>query len=156
MDRRLAAAVVPPVMALVVTAVFIAAESSGAALLSHGQVRNIAEAAGLGSASEIVRLLDAGQDPQRVMAIRPEIISSSVRQASALEAAVWSRRVELVKLLDERSSIPAPERARLACLAQDLAVADIAVYLGGEAAAACVPNKVITSIQARGIPVEGR
>src|SRR5262245_8811051 len=61
---------------------------------------NIAEAAAQGSAAEVVRRVRQGEDPRGVRALRPESISSSVLRASALEAAVWSREVELVELLD--------------------------------------------------------
>jgi hypothetical protein len=150
MDRRIAALALPPIVAVVATFGFIAAESRGAAVLSYGPVRNIAEAAGLGSAAEVTRLLTKAQDPAQVMPIRSEIISSSVRHASALEAAIWSRRVELVKLLIVRARISADERNRLACLARDLSASDIAEFLDPGVDATCVSGLVMQSIQARG------
>ena len=85
-----------------------------------------------------------------MMPIRSEIISSSVRHASALEAAIWSRRVELVKLLIVRARISADERNRLACLARDLSASDIAEFLDPGVDATCVSGLVMQSIQARG------
>jgi hypothetical protein len=131
------------------TLVFMAAETRGASMLSHGPVRNIAEAAGLGSASELLRLLGEGADPAAVMPIRADVISASVRQASALEAAVWSRRVELVALLDSRVWIQPDQRHGLVCLARDLGADDVAERLSGGKAHDCVPNQVLQSIQAR-------
>jgi hypothetical protein len=155
MDGRIVAAA-PPLAALVATIGFIVAEAAGVPVLGPGRVRNVAEAAGLGSASEVVRLLDGGAEAATVLPIRPDVISASVQRASALEAAVWSRRVELVELLDQRGAIPPSERPRLACLATDLGVADVAEYLASGAAPVCTPNAVMEAIQARTSGAERR
>ena len=79
---------------------------------------NIAEAAAQGSAAEVVRRVRQGEDPRGIRALRPESISSSVLRASALEAAVWSREVELVELLDRLGAFQGNERERIGCLAR--------------------------------------
>jgi hypothetical protein len=152
MDRRIAgivAAAAFPVIAVAATLAFIAAESAGVAVGTHGAMRNIAEAAGVGNSAEVVRMLGEAQDPTRVMPIRAAIISSSVRQASALEAAVWARQLGLIKLFDGRGMIVGAERGRLACLAEDLRAEDIAAYLAAESPPACVRGQVLDAIQAR-------
>ena len=130
---RAIAASLPPVLAVVAMVAFAIAETAGLDPLSFGTPRNIAEAAALGGSAEVVRLLQRGEDPARIMTIRPEIISPAVRHISALEAAVWTRRLELVRLLERRGAIAAGERPRLAALAADVGAADIATYLGGPA-----------------------
>jgi hypothetical protein len=152
MDRRIAgiaAAAAFPLLAVVATLAFIAAEATGVAVGTHGALRNIAEAAGVGNSAEVVRMLGEAQDPTRVMPMRATIISSSVRQASALEAAVWGRQLGLIKLFDARGMIIGDERRRLACLAEDLRAEDIAGYLAGEVPPACVRGQVLDAIQAR-------
>jgi hypothetical protein len=43
-------------------------------------LRNLAEAAAMGSDSEVVRFLQAGEDPRRLVEVRPFAISSSIRR----------------------------------------------------------------------------
>jgi hypothetical protein len=89
----------------------------------------------------------AGEDPAAVRTLRAESISSSVLRASALEAAVWSREVELVELLDRLGAFQGNERERIGCLARDLQADDIAKYLG--ATDACTPNATLEAILER-------
>jgi hypothetical protein len=98
---------------------------------------NIAEAAAAGNAAETLRLLEQGADPARVEAVRPEIVSSEITRLNALEAAIWSRQVELVTLLDRRGAIAASARHDLACLASDLGADDIVEYFGEETSSSC-------------------
>jgi hypothetical protein len=96
-----------------------------AAFAAHRPM-NSAEAAALGNASEVVRLLRHGEDPARVYPIRREIIGDSVQQATTLEAAMWARSVELIRLLDnERAIADDGTRQALACLAADLELPDV-------------------------------
>jgi hypothetical protein len=110
---------------------------------------NIAEAAGLANAAEVLRLLRSGEDVSRVLPVRPEIISSSIPQISALEAAVWSRHVELIHMLDDQGVILGGQRHRLACLAADLKIDDIVKYLSPDAPPACVAGQVEQEILGR-------
>ena len=102
-----------------------AGERLGAAPLTGLVPQNSAEAAGLASAGEVLRFLRRGDDPRRVYAVRPEIISSAVRRVTTLEAAMWSRQLELVQLLDGLVAFDRGERAALACLAADLRIDDV-------------------------------
>src|SRR3954464_5478697 len=89
----------PPMVAVAAVAVFAVLEGAGNRSITMAPA-NIAEAAGLANASEVLRLLRSGEDVSRVMPVRPDIISSAIPRITALEAAVWSRHVELVHMLD--------------------------------------------------------
>jgi hypothetical protein len=129
----------PAVLATLMVLGFSSLELMGRTPFAVGPFRNVAEAAGIGAASEVLRLLGAGEDPTRVQPVRSEIISSSVRHATALEAAVWSRRRELVELLDRRGAIvDSDTRRHLTCLAGDLDVGEIVDYLSPGRSPACV------------------
>src|SRR5687767_12428337 len=79
---------------------------------------NIAEAAGMANAAEVVRRMRLGEDPGRRLPVRPHVISSSVPIATAFEGAVMARQVLLVELFDrEGAPIDEATRAELACLA---------------------------------------
>jgi len=148
----LAAAVAVPL--LVTTAgilVFSAMELTGGVPLSYGPVRNVAEAAALGHASEVLRLLDAGEDPRRVWPVRRDIISSTITQVTALEAAVWSRRVQLVELMDRQGAIDDESRRHMACLASELPspVEEIVDYLSPDGPPVCAPGQALNQVVER-------
>ena len=148
-----AALAMPIAIVTVLLAVVELAEVGGRPLLSDGGPRNVAEAAGMASASELLRLIDRGEDPSMLYDVRPAIISSAFTRVTALEAAVGTRRVELVQLLDRRGFLDAPgTRAHLTCLAADLEVDDIVTYLApdGAAAAACQDGATLAAVSARG------
>jgi hypothetical protein len=111
---------------------------------------NSAEAAAMGRAADVLRFLREGEDPRRIYRVDPEIISSAVRQATVLEAAIWSRQVALIRLLDAEGAISSgAERESLACLAADLAVADIAEYLAPGGTGHCEPGQAYEQVLAR-------
>jgi hypothetical protein len=139
----------PPLIATLVVAWFSIAELSGRTLLAYERPLNVAEAAGMGRGSDVLRLIEAGQDPRAVMPVRPEVISSSVTEATTLEAAVWSRRLHLITLLDNRGAIEPGQRHRLACLAVDIKAPAMAAYLDPAAPAGCRPGAVLEEIQRR-------
>ena len=142
-------AVAAPVAAATMLLAAVAlAEAGGWSLLSIGAPRNVAEAAGMANASELLRRIGQGEDPGRVHDVRPEIISSSFTRVSALEAAVGTRRVELVRLLNKRGLIDSVTRARLACLAADIHVKDIVEELA-PAGASCIDGAALESLAAR-------
>ena len=138
----------PVVFAACAVLGFVIAEVAGLEPLTFGAPRNIAEAAGLGSAADVWRLAESGEDTTTIYPVRREIISPAVRNVSALEAAVWSRRVELVQLLDDRHLLPPAERDRLACLARELDTVDIEEYLAGGRPVAC-GDSVVAQVTAR-------
>lgn len=146
----LVAAAAPACLVTLGVVVFMLFEMSGRTLFSEGPARNIAEAAALGSDSTVMRLLLAGDDPNRVVEVRPYAISSAIRRVSGVEAAVWSRSIELITLLDRFGAIGEGEnRRRLTCLAADLRVEDVIEYLAPNGASGCEAGRVVAEIEAR-------
>ena len=133
-------------MAVIVFALF---EISGRTLSSEGPLRNLAEAAAMGSVSEVVRFLQAGEDPNTLVDVRPFAISSAIHRVTGLEAAVWHRSAQLMQLLDRTGAIGDGEtRRRLTCLAADLRVDEIVKYLSPNGAS-CVPGEMVAEIEKR-------
>ena len=126
-----------------------AAEQTGAAPLLLPRPANVAEAAATGSAADVLRFLRAGDDPRRVHPLRPDVISSAVLAATAPEAAIWSRQLEMVQLLEREGAIAASDRAPLACLAADVKADDIAEYLAPDRSATCRPGEALASVAGR-------
>lgn len=125
-------------------------ERMGASPFAGTIPQNGAEAAALGRAADLLRFLRAGEDPRRVYRVDPEIISTAVRQATVLEAAIWSRQVALIRLLDAEGAFSSgAERGALACLAVDLAAMDIAEYLAPGGTGHCEPGRAYGQVLAR-------
>jgi hypothetical protein len=144
------AAALPAVMATLAVIVFVVTELSGHTLFSKGPDQNLAEAAAMGRLSEVVRFLDAGQDPNQIVTVRPHVISSSVTRVTALEAAVWHRSAAQMALFDRAGAITSAEtRHHLACLASDLRVDEIVGFLSPDGPPRCVPDDVLSAIVAR-------
>ncbi len=143
------ALLVPLCAAMAGIGLITAGERAGAAPFAGLAPQNSAEAAGLASAGDLLRFLRNGEDLRRVYVVRPEIISSAVRRATTLEAAMWSRQVELVQLLDRWSAFDRNERAALACLAADLRIDDIVEYLAPDGTAHCEPGEALERVLAR-------
>ena len=128
--RMLAIGVAAPVvLATIAVLAFTGFEVAGHTPSAIGPPRNIAEAAGMSEPSEVLRLLDFGEDPNRVMPVRGEIISSTITRVTAVEAAIWSHHREMVELLDRRGAIV--DRPHLICLTKDIGDDDILAYLTG-------------------------
>jgi hypothetical protein len=146
----LVAVAAPVSLATLGVIVFVVFELFGRTLSSNGPTRNLAEAAALGSVSEVVRFLQAGEDPNRLVDVRPYAISSAIHRVTGLEAAVWHRSAELMRLLDRTGAIGDGEtRRRLTCLAVDLRVQEIVEYLSPTGASWCVPGQMVGEIEAR-------
>jgi hypothetical protein len=140
----------PAVLTTIMIVAFSGLELLGRTPFAVGPFRNVAEAAGMGAASDVLRMLGNGEDPNRVMPVRGEIISSSVKQATALEAAIWSRRLELLELLDRRGAIvDASIRQHLACLAADLDARDIVEFLSPGRAPGCEHGRALDLVLER-------
>ena len=146
----LIAAVVPPCVTTFALIVFVIVESFGHTISSEGPLRNIAEAAAMGSSSEVVRFLAAGEDPNRIVTVRSYVISSSIKRVTALEATVWYRSAPLMKLLDRAGAIEDRDtRDHLTCLASDLRVDEVVSYLSPKDPPRCVPGETLNVILAR-------
>jgi len=107
----------------------------------------------MNAASEVLRLFEAGQDPNFVWPVRPEVISSTIRHVTGLEAAIWSQHWEMVDMLDRRGAIrDAATRQHLICLASDLRDPDILKYLSPGGAPDCVQGEALARVRERTEP----
>ena len=149
MARALLCAFVPAVVTAILTGVALGERLAARAFDAYRPV-NIAEAAGMGDAADVLRRLYAGENPQQVYRVRPHIISPSVQHATLLEAAMWSRRVQMFVMLD-RAGVVGHDSTReaLVCLAQDLGVVEVAEYLGRGRQASCVPREAFNRVLER-------
>jgi hypothetical protein len=144
------ALLVPAVAAMVLLAFFAVAEMSGWTPLSYEPPANIAEAAGMAMESELLRFLRQGQDPSAVYEVRPDIISSSITRVTALEAAIWSRRVRMIDILEREGAIGSDEtRRHLVCLAEDIRADELAEQLAPEGAHDCAAGHASRYVEAR-------
>lgn len=127
-------------------------ERVGAAPFGGLAPQNSAEAAGWGRAGDVLRFLRSGEDLRQVYDVRPEFISSAVRRATALEASMWSRQIELVRLLDQLAPFNEKERAALACLAADLKIDEVVEYLAPDGIGHCESGNALERVLARSRP----
>ena len=124
------AAVVPVAIGTLVILAFAVLETGGRTPMSI-HPGNLAEAAAMGNAAETVRRLSFGESPYRIQPIREDIVGSDPIRLTALEAAVVSKKLELIRLLDSRGVFVGEDARRtLACLATDIGASDITEYLG--------------------------
>jgi hypothetical protein len=142
---------VPPALALVCGLGVAAAERGGARLFAGPSPANLAEAAASGRADDVVRRLRAGEDAFRVYDLRPDVISSSVLRATPAEAAMWSRQLLMIHLLDREGALgdDAARRRELACLASDLELEDVVEYLSPGMPPGCTPQQARDRVVAR-------
>lgn len=145
-------AAAPAVLATLGVLAFAVRETSGTTPFSDGPPLNVAEAAGTGRVSEVLRFLRAGEDPTRFWPVRPDLISSTVTRPTGLEAAVWTGS-GLMELLDQRGYIrDAETRQHLACLAKDIGKEEVVVYLFPGGAPACEPGAALAQVRDRSRP----
>lgn len=145
----LAAAAVPPALALALVLAIGVAERTGVGLFADVAPSNLAEAAAAGRADDVVRRIRRGESVGEVYAVRQAATHSPLTRATPAESAVWSRQVLMVELLDREGAIAAADREELACLAFDLELHDIASYLAPAGAGACVPQRARERVLAR-------
>ncbi len=144
-----AVALLAPVLAAVTLLVgFVLWDAAGSMPLTYSPPRNLAEAAGVGSGAAVLRFLRAGEDPNVVAVVRPEIISSAIRRVTPLEAAIWGREIRLLQLLLDQEGVDA-DRQYLACLADALSVEDLVPYLAPNGLAPCDADTLLRQIEAR-------
>jgi hypothetical protein len=140
----------PIVVGTIAVLAFSGLEIAGRTPSAIGPPRNIAEAVGMGAPSEVLRLLDFGEDPNRVLPVRREIISSAITRVTALEAAIWSHHREMMELLDRRGAIvDADTRQHLICLTKDVGDADILAYLSGGREVECEQGRALALVEER-------
>jgi hypothetical protein len=151
LDRALTLALaVPPCLALACVLSVAVAERSGRPLFAAAPPANLAEAAAMGRGDDVARRLQLGEDPFAVYDLRPEVISSAVRKATVGEAAMWSRQLLMIELLDRADAIVDTDRLELACLALDLEVDDeIVDLLSTRGPPDCVPQQARDRVLSR-------
>ena len=144
-------ALLVPLCIATVGIVWVAAgERAGAEPFAGLVPRNSAEAAGLGRAGDLLRFLRLGEDPHGVYEVRPEVLSSAILRVTTIEAAMWSRQLEMIQLLDRLGAIDTGrERSALTCLAADLKVDDVVEYLAPKGAGDCQPGEALDRVAAR-------
>jgi hypothetical protein len=157
-STAVAAALLLPICLATAAVVWVAAgERVGAEPFAGIVPHNGAEAAALAHAGDLLRFLRLGEDPHAVYAVRPEVISSAILRATTVEAAMWSRQVEMIKLLEREGAIDGKEeREALACLASDLKIDDVVVHLAPEGVSGCEPGQALARVAARTSSVGGR
>ena len=125
----LACAAAPALVAVTISAVILVTAALGQSPpFWRGGPLTLAEAAALRDHGEVVRQIETGQDPNAAYAIRPGIIAA--RSLTPLEAAVGSRRTEMVDLLIlHGAKADAPTWRRLHCFAAGMGAADVVATL---------------------------
>ena len=150
MARVLAGVSALPAIVTVAALVVAAGERAGYTPLSEGPPRNAAEAAAMGKASDVLRYLLLGGSPTEVQTLRPDVISPQIVRATVPEAAIWSRQLGLIKLLDTRGALVGDgTRHRLACVAHDIRLDEVVEYLAPDGLDACAADEGIAAVQAR-------
>ena len=151
LDRGLTLALaVPPCLALACVLSVALAERAGGTLFAATPPANLAEAAAMGRADDVARRLALGEDRFAVYDLRPEVISSAVRKATVAEAAMWSRQLLMIELLDRGKAIGDTNRLELACLGVDLGVdEEIIDHLSPGRPPDCVPEGARDRVLAR-------
>ena len=130
-----------------------AAEWSGRDWWADTRPRNAAEAAALGRAGDLVRLLRRGDHPEQIFPVRDGLLGESVGWVSVIEAAMWTEGAAIIRLLErEGAVITNAHRRRLACLARDLGRQSTADYLLPGEAAACVAGATLAAVRGRAGP----
>lgn len=90
----------------------------------------VSEAAATADHAEVVRLITNGADPNGPSPVRIGIINDTAHVMTPLEAAVFVRRLELVKLLVEHGAVLSPQvTTSLIELAKKYDAPDIVAYL---------------------------
>ena len=141
------ALLVPILIATTGIAWVAAGERVGAHPFAGLVPQNSAEAAALANAGDLLRFLRRGENPHDVYPVRPEVISSAILRATTVEAAMWSRQIEMIKLLDREGVIRGDQRADLACLAADLQLDEVVEYFAGSGG--CEPGQALARVTAR-------
>jgi hypothetical protein len=151
LPAALALALLLPVgVTTIVIAGVSASERIGVHPFAGRAPQNSAEAAALAHAGELLRFMRHGENPHAVYPVRPDVISSAILRATTIEAAMWSRQVEMIKLLDREGVIrDGEERALLTCLAVDLQIDDVVEYFGADLARGCDPGQALARVTAR-------
>ena len=100
-----AALAAPVVAAACVVLAVEAAEWSGHDWWGGARPRNVAEAAAIGRAADLVRLLRRGDHPEQVLPVRAGMIRESPAWLSAIEGAMWTDGAAMIRLLERDGAV---------------------------------------------------
>ena len=127
LDPLVALVAVPPILAAIAwLAVLAIAGLTGRHPIWSLEPRNLAEAVAFREAGAVVRLVDAGADPNRPDEVRARVILPESAMLTPIEAAVAARQVEMVQLLLELgASIDANVWQRAWCLSNEPGVRSV-------------------------------
>lgn len=122
---------VPPAIVAVLFAISgLAALLAGRPLIWPQTDITLAEAVGLRDQGEVVRLISSGADPNRRYAVRDVFREDETLAMSPLEAAVITREVYMMELVEDYGAvIDARNAAVLQCLARALGVEDVRQFV---------------------------
>jgi hypothetical protein len=108
----------PGAFLIVATALMLIGVLFGVDPLWRVEPLTLAEAAALRDNGEVVRLIDAGEDPNRAGTVRAEFLRNDPLTITPLEAAVGSDRVDIMEVLLEHGARLDPATwTRLMCFA---------------------------------------
>jgi hypothetical protein len=118
-EKRLAAALaLPGTLLIVATAVMLLGLPFGIDPLWRVEPLTLAEAAALRDNGEVVRLIQAGEDPNAPGTVRAELLRNDAQVVTPLEAAVGIDRPDMVEtLLENGAVLDAMTWTRLMCFA---------------------------------------
>lgn len=120
----------PAIVAVMFALSGVAALLGGRPLIWPQQDITLAEAVGLRDQGEAVRLIVSGADPNRRYAVRNVFRDDETLAMSPLEAAVVTREVYMVELVENYGGvIDARNGAVLQCLARALDVEDVRQFI---------------------------
>jgi hypothetical protein len=153
-NRLTVAVLTAPVLATACLVLSVqAAEWGGRDWWSDTRPANAAEAAALGRAADLVRLLGRGDHPEQISPLRAGLIRESPAWLSAIEAAMWSDGAAMIRLLEREGAVLTDARRRqLACLASDLGETETASYLMAPGLLACEPGQALAAVKTRSGP----
>lgn len=138
----------PFVLATAFVLALVVGERTGARPFAAPPFRNSAEAAAAGDAAAMLRMMRLGDNPTWLHHVRPDLISSQIVTVTTPEAALWSRQMNLIRVLDREGALGGDrQRHELACLARDLQLAAVADYLAP--GVACVPDQAMQRVVQR-------
>lgn len=103
-------------MLIAATAIMLAGLPFGVDPLWRVEALTLSEAAALRDTAEVVRLIDRGEDPNRISRVRPDILGDNALELRPIEAAVAAERADMVELLLEHGvEVDAALWVRLMC-----------------------------------------
>ena len=137
-----AALAVPGTLLILATAVMLFGLPFGIDPLWRVEPLTLAEAAALRDNGEVVRLIDAGEDPNKAGTVRAELLRNDAQVVTPLEAAVGIDRPDMIEvLLDNGAVLDAMTWTHLMCFAASIEADEAVDFLEprrpADAATAC-------------------